>query len=168
VITISVAVVGVPIAIAWIGNLRINLTPSEPLGLWRIEPMDRAANIGDLIFICPPQTSVFAAARDRGYLRAGLCPAWVAPLIKMVAATSGQHVTVTTSVVIDNRPLANSNVRARDGAGRPLAPWSGGTIPPGHLYLHSPLTGSYDSRYFGPVPETGVLGRARPILTFDP
>ncbi|MFZ1812823.1 MAG: conjugal transfer protein TraF, partial [Rhizobiaceae bacterium] len=32
----------------------------------------------------------------------------------------------------------------------------------------SDFAGSYDSRYFGPIPGTGLLGRARPVLTFDP
>jgi len=47
-------------------------------------------------------------------------------------------------------------------------PWSGGVVPLGHLYLHSSFVGSYDSRYFGPVPAEGVLGRAVPVITFGP
>ncbi|MCK1326662.1 S26 family signal peptidase [Bradyrhizobium sp. 156] len=40
-------------------------------------------------------------------------------------------------------------------------------VPPGHLSLHSPFAGSYDSRYFGPVPSAGLLGLARPLLTLS-
>ncbi|MBB4116372.1 type IV secretory pathway protease TraF [Rhizobium sp. BK226] len=47
-------------------------------------------------------------------------------------------------------------------------PYAGGIVPPGYLFLHSSFEGSYDSRYFGPVPDAGILGLARPVFTFDP
>lgn len=150
------------------GGLRLNPTPSHPLGLWRIVPLDRPATIGDLVFVCPPRNVVFEQAAARGYLRRGLCPGWVGPLIKIVAAGEGQMIGIGRSVVIDGRPLANSDLRSVDGEGRALTPWSGGVVPAGHLYLHSDFVGSYDSRYFGPVSAEGVLGRAVPVLTFGP
>jgi conjugative transfer signal peptidase TraF len=156
------------VAISGWGGLRLNLTPSHPLGLWRIEPLDRPAAIGDLVFVCPPRSAAFEQAAARGYLRRGLCPGWVGPLIKIVAAGEGQRVAVGRSVTIDGQPLEHSDVRVVDGEGRALVPWSGGVVPPGHLYLHSSFVGSYDSRYFGPVPAEGVLGRAEPVLTVDP
>ena len=156
------------VAIGGWGGLRFNLTPSYPLGLWRIVPLDRAATVGDLVFVCPPRNAVFEQAAARGYLRRGLCPGWVGPLIKMVAAREGQHIEVGRSVSIDGQPLEHSDVRSIDGEGRALVPWSGGVVPLGHLYLHSSFVGSYDSRYFGPVPAEGVLGRAVPVITFGP
>ncbi|SSC64684.1 conjugative transfer signal peptidase TraF [Ciceribacter selenitireducens] len=156
------------ITAAAVGGYRQNLTPSEPLGLWRIEALRRSAEIGDLVFVCPPATAMFEEARRRGYLRRGLCVGGFAPLIKTVAALPGQHVEITDHVAIDGRPLAASVVRKADGEGRTLTPYPGGTVPPGHLYLHSSFASSYDSRYFGPVPDCGLLGLARPILTFDP
>ncbi len=155
-------------AIATVGGYRLNLTPSEPLGLWRIEVLRRSAEIGDLVFVCPPATAMFEEARRRGYLRRGLCGRGFAPLIKTVAALSGQHVEVTDHVVIDGRSLAASAVRKTDGEGRTITPYPGGIVPAGHLYLHSSFASSYDSRYFGTVPDSGLLGLARPILTFDP
>ncbi len=150
------------------GGLRLNLTPSHPLGLWRIVPPDRAAAVGDLVFVCPPRNAVFEQAAARGYLRRGLCSGWVGPLIKIVAAAEGQRVEVGRSVAIDGQPLEHSDVRVVDGKGRALAPWPGGVIPTGYLYLHSSFVGSYDSRYFGPVPAEGVLGRAVSVLTLGP
>ena len=151
----------------WAG-FRLNLTPSHPLGLWRIAPLDRPVAVGDLVFVCPPRNAVFEQAAARGYLRRGLCPGWVGPLIKMVAARERQRVEVGRSVVIDGRSLGYSDVRLIDGEGRALTSWSGGVVPPGHLYLHSSFAGSYDSRYFGLVPAVGVLGRAELVLTFGP
>ena len=156
------------IAVAAIGGYRLNLTPSEPLGLWRIEALRRSAEIGDFVFVCPPATAMFEEARRRGYLRRGLCVGGFAPLIKMVAALPGQHVKITDHVAIDGRSLAASTVRKTDGEGRTLTPYPGGIVPSGHLYLHSSFASSYDSRYFGSVPDSGLLGLARPILTLDP
>ncbi|TCA32850.1 conjugative transfer signal peptidase TraF [Rhizobium leguminosarum bv. viciae] len=155
-------------ATGFTGGYRLNLTPSEPLGLWRIDPPHRPIQLGDLVFICPPVNVKFEQARRRGYLRRGLCVGGVAPLIKSVVALPGQHVEIAGHVVIDGTVLASSAVHDRDGEGRVLVPHPGGVVPPGTLFLHSSFASSYDSRYFGPVPDSGLLGLARPIITFDP
>ncbi|EHH03547.1 conjugal transfer pilin processing protease TraF [Agrobacterium tumefaciens CCNWGS0286] len=155
-------------ATAFTGGYRLNLTPSEPLGLWRIEELQRPVAVGDLVFFCPPATSMFAEGWRRGYLRRGPCAGGVAPLIKTVAALTGQRIEITDHVLIDGRPLPASSVRGRDGEGRTLTPSPGGIVPPHHLFLHSSFASSYDSRYFGPVPDSGLLGLARPVFTFDP
>jgi len=160
-------VVGIVIA-GWCAGLRLNMTPSYPRGLWRIEALDRPAAVGDLVFICPPDTAAFERAFDRGYIRRGLCAGGLSPLIKTVAAVGGQQVDVADQVSIDGRSLPSSIVHHADAAGRPLSPFAGGVVPAGELFLHSDFAGSYDSRYFGPIPSSGVLGLARPILTFGP
>lgn len=151
-----------------VGGYRLNLTSSEPLGLWRIEAFSRPVHAGDLVFICPPRTTVFQQALQRGYLRRGLCDGGVAPLIKTVAALPGQQVEITDQVNIDGQPIEASTVRGKDGEGRELTPDPGGIVPSGYLFLHSSFASSYDSRYFGPVPDSRLLGLAQPILTFDP
>ena len=155
-------------ATAFTGGYRLNLTPSEPIGLWRIKKVQRPVAIGDLVFLCPPTTAVFEEARRRGYLRRGLCPSGFAPLIKTVAALPGQRVDISDYVHIDGHPLPASSVSGRDGEGRALTSDRGGVVPPHHLFLHSSFASSYDSRYFGPVPDSGLLGLARPVFTFDP
>lgn len=161
------AIVAIAVA-GWIGGYRINFTPSYPLGLWRIEALKRSAANGDLVFICPPPTPAFTIALERGYIRRGLCPGWFSPLIKTVVATEGQSVDIGEHVSVDGKPIAHSEVRRSDAEGRALSAWHGGTVPPGHLYLHSDFAGSYDSRYFGPIPASGLLGRAVPVFTVDP
>ncbi|MET3648626.1 hypothetical protein [Phyllobacterium ifriqiyense] len=71
---------------AWFCEFRFNLTPSEPLGLWRIILLNRPARNGDLVFVCPPESTLFHKALERGYLRRGLCRGGYAPLIKSVVA----------------------------------------------------------------------------------
>jgi conjugative transfer signal peptidase TraF len=154
--------------VGFISGLRVNLTPSYPLGLWRIEPLARDLAVGDRIFICPPLDPAFELARERGYLGHGLCPGWFSPLIKTVVAVAGQNVVIARDIAIDGARLPHSSVRFADGAGRPLSPTAGGIVPNGQLFLFSEFAGSYDSRYFGPIPAAGVLGLAHPLLVLDP
>lgn len=155
-------------ALGWFGGLRINLTPSEPIGLWRIVPLDRPVAAGDLVFVCPPPGPITDFGLERGYFRSGSCPAGVAPLIKTVVALAGARIDVGAEVAIDGVAVSRSQPSPRDGTGRPLTTWPGGIVPAGQIFLHSPFAGSYDSRYFGPLPLSGLLGLARPVLTIDP
>lgn len=150
------------------GGLRINITPSEPLGLWRVVALDRRPAVGDLVFICPPETNAMREARQRGYLRSGLCPGGFAPLIKTVIATEGQKVEIGSTVRVDGVAITNSAGSKFDGKGRPLAAFRGGIVPAGSVFLHSSFVGSYDSRYFGPLPVSGILGLAQEVLTYAP
>lgn len=165
VVSIAAAAFACFFAAGWWGGLRINFTPSYPLGLWRIEPLGRPVAVGDLIFICAPEIPAFDLAFKRGYVWPGMCPGGRGPLIKMVVATAGQHVEIGRTVIIDGQPLAHSEIRGVDADGRALDRSSGGIVPAGELFLHSDFVGSYDSRYFGPIPASGLLGFARPILT---
>ncbi|AGS24596.1 conjugative transfer signal peptidase TraF [Rhizobium etli] len=167
-LALAASFVGGGVAAAIVGGFRINLTPSEPLGLWRIVALDRPAARGDLVFICPPQTIAMREARERGYLRSGTCPGGVAPLIKTVIAVAGQHVEIDAGVTIDGRLVPSSDLAERDGSGRPMKPFPGGIVPDESVFLHSPFRGSYDSRYFGPLPASGILGLAQPVLTYAP
>lgn len=150
------------------GGLRLNLTPSYPLGIWRIEPLDREAVVGDLVFICPPTTPAFVLGVERGYLPTGLCPGGTGPLIKNVVAVAGQVVCIENAIVIDGVELPNSGVRSTDAEDRPLSPFASGQVPPGSVFLHSPFGGSYDSRYFGPLPADGILGLAASVFVLAP
>lgn len=168
IVVASLAILAMLVGVDLFAGLRINLTPSYPLGLWRIEPLDHDVAVGDLIFICPPQVAAFVTARERGYLGHGLCPGWFSPLIKTVVAVADQRVVIDGSITVDGIRLAHSFVRPIDGEGRALAPDAGGIVPTGQLFLFSEYVGSYDSRYFGPIPAAGVLGLAQPLLVLDP
>ncbi|ARQ13581.1 conjugal transfer signal peptidase protein TraF (plasmid) [Rhizobium etli] len=165
---LAASIVAGSVAAAMVGGFRINMTPSEPLGLWRIVELNRPASLGDLVFICPPQTTVMQEATERGYLRSGTCTGGVAPLIKTVIAIAGQHVEIGAGVTIDGRPVPFSDLAERDGNGRPMKRFPGGVVPNESVFLHSPFRSSYDSRYFGPLPTSGILGLAQPVLTYAP
>jgi conjugative transfer signal peptidase TraF len=149
------------------GGFRINLTPSQPIGIWRIVPEGRPVGHGDVVFACPPMNPVMIEARRRGYLRSGLCPGGVAPVIKTVVAVAGQSVSIGEVIVIDGGVLAHSRLLGSDVKGRSLAADPGGVLPAGFVHLHSDYPGSFDSRYFGPVARTNILGRAQEVWTFE-
>jgi conjugative transfer signal peptidase TraF len=168
VISAGLAVLSGIFAAGAVAGYRINMTPSEPLGLWRIRPLERPVAAGDLVFICPPATSQFVEARGRGYLRRGLCPAGVAPLIKTIIATEGQRIAIGEDVRIDGQRVPKSRVVRVDGKGRVLGAYAGGIVPAGNVFLYSPYSASWDSRYFGPIPASGILGLAQQVLTYAP
>lgn len=97
--------------IGLVGGIRLNLTPSERLGIWRIETLSRGPLVRDLVFICPPSTPPFEEAWQRGYLRRGLCAGGFAPLIKTIAALPGQRIAIGDTVKIDGAVLGASRVR---------------------------------------------------------
>ena len=104
----------------------------------------------------PPDAAALAA--QRGYL-----PARV-PLLKRVGAVAPQHVCVFDALVwIDGVPVAA--VRSADRLDRPLPSWPQcRQLRPGELFLLSSTNpASFDSRYFGPVSASAVIGIAHPV-----
>ena len=70
-------------------------------------------------------------------------------------------------VTVNGRSVQGTAQLSRDSAGRPLKPVPAGAYPvaPGEVWLlsgHDPR--SFDSRYFGPVPESSVQGVTRPLM----
>jgi type IV secretory pathway protease TraF len=97
----------------------------------------------------------------RGYL------APQTPLLKPVAALAGDEVCVAATGVQINRTW-QAPVATVDTAGRPLPSWWGCvTLGADEVFLLSTQHAqSLDSRYFGPVPVTRLLGRATPVWTW--
>jgi conjugative transfer signal peptidase TraF len=133
-----------------------NPSASAPIGLYRVVagPVGR----GDWVLVRPPE-DVAELAAARGYLPLGV------PLVKRVAARAGDTVCARKGALFINgqevaRPLV------WDRAGRPMLRWSGcRSLGAEELFLLLPPPDSFDSRYFGPVPRTLVIGRLAPLWT---
>ncbi|TPI78535.1 S26 family signal peptidase [Mesorhizobium sp. B2-8-9] len=137
-----------------------NASASAPIGLYRTEP-GRALGVGDLAVVVPPEPLAGFLA-DRGYLPRGI------PLLKHVLALGGESVCGQgTAIVAHGRTYGYA--RERDSRGRPLPIWKGcRMLVDGEVFLMNwGAADSFDSRYFGPLPDTTVVGRAVPILTTD-
>jgi conjugative transfer signal peptidase TraF len=164
--TVAGAVLGV-FAVAQAAGLRVNATPSMPTGLWMVTATSLSPGRGEIIVECLPDSGPAREAFHRGYIAAGSCPGGTEPLVKPIAAISGDVVAVSAAgIAVNNSPIANTAPLGRDDAGRPLEPVPAGLyrVPPGELWLlsgHDPR--SFDSRYFGAVPIAGVRGTARAI-----
>lgn len=153
-----------------IAGYRINLTPSMPLGIWKKSTI---VHRGSYVAAClPPDTGAAQLAVERGYLPAGQCPGGFAPLLKQIVAIPGDTVTLTDEQVwINEILLRDSRVLSEDSAGRPLVPYPRGTyqVPPNEYWLFATnLPQSFDSRYFGPVPESSILNSLVPVAIHQP
>jgi conjugative transfer signal peptidase TraF len=145
-------------------GLRVNLTPSLPLGLYQ-----RSAQ-GGLVEFCPP-AEAGALAAARGYRARGVCPDGHVPLIKPVIAGVGDEVGIDRrGIRVNGRALPNTQAHRVDHQGRPLVPWPAGRyrVAEGTLWVASGWNdGSFDSRYFGPIPTDTVRARLAPLWTVE-
>lgn len=162
----TVAIVGIFAAVAC--GVRLNVTPSVPTGLY-LQKSPGAIERGQLVVTClDPANEATADAIARGYLPAGDCPGGVAPLLKPVAAMPGDRITLTaTGLAVNGVVLPGTVPRVADPQGRPLPqPPSSYTVPAGSVLLLVGRSGSFDGRYFGPVPVAGIRAQAAPLLLF--
>ncbi|MEW6628984.1 MAG: S26 family signal peptidase [Pseudomonadota bacterium] len=149
-------------AVAWLSpqpRLLWNASASAQIGLYRLYPGDAPID-GDMVAY-RPSTALARLMANRHYLPDGV------PLLKHVAARPGATICRRDAVVtIDGRMVATA--RATDSHGRPLPVWRGcRVLRADQLFLLNPAPDSLDGRYFGPVPASGLIGRATPILTRD-
>lgn len=149
------------LAVVWLGGVRINLTGSLPVGLYRVTETRPVR--GAIVLVClPPGVADFA--RDRGYVpRGGSCAGGMAPVGKPVFALPGDVVTVTPAALLLNGvPAVNSKPLPADRHGRPLPRLRTGrhVVRAGELWLLSGYSRfSFDSRYFGAVPAANIRAR---------
>lgn len=145
-------------------RLIYNPTDSVAVGWYRVEVLDhgaaslpRSLSVDSFVLVpLPAEASTLAV--QRGYL-----PLHV-PLLKRVGAVSPQQVCITDGVVrIDGVPVAT--VLTADRMGRLLSSWQHcRRLEPGELFLLSTTNpASFDSRYFGPIAASNVIGVAHPV-----
>ena len=150
----------------WLAGLKFNLTGSMPVGVYRLArtPPKR----GEIVLACLP-VAVAEFAKARGYVHRGNCPGDTAPVGKPILAVEGDFVFVSANgLEITGQPVPNSKALQRDSHGRLLPRLAPGLyrVRPKELWVvssHSPL--SFDSRYFGPISISLLVGIARPVWT---
>jgi conjugative transfer signal peptidase TraF len=150
-------------------GLRISLTDSAaPAGIYRIVH-GVSVERGELVGACLPP-SIAQEGLARGYLSKGDCPGGAEPVAKIIGALPGDILEVQPGwVSVDGTTFADSAVAARDSIGRPLQHVSWGThqVAPSEVWLFGFNNArSWDARYFGPVPLSGVRGVLQPILAW--
>lgn len=152
-------------------GLIINITPSLPVGIYKLSPISRLHR-GEYVSICPPDTAPFRLARRAGYVPKGPCPGDYLPLMKPIAGLPGDQIVVgVQGIAVNGAHIPLSRAYSRDGAGRALPRIAPGsyTVRPGEVWLVSHYNDrSFDSRYFGAVQIDRLKGSTAPVLTWGP
>jgi conjugative transfer signal peptidase TraF len=133
-----------------------NASASVPIGLYAIHPAGRLT-AGEILVV-RPQAALAQFMAARGYLALGV------PLIKHVAALPGQIICrLGRTITVDGIVVAEA--LDRDARGRELPAWQGcRSVETGEVFLlNTDVPDSFDGRYFGPVPNSTIIGSATPV-----
>ncbi|MGQ5315353.1 S26 family signal peptidase [Xanthomonas arboricola pv. corylina] len=157
-------------ALAWaafvspLPRLTYNPSDSVAVGWYRVETLDHRHGllphplpVGSIVLTRLPADAA-ALAAQRGYLPTHI------PLLKRVGAVASQHVCIVAGQVrIDGVPVAAA--LPADRLGRPLPSLQlCRRLEPGELFLLSVTNpASFDSRYYGPVSASAMIGVAHPV-----
>jgi conjugative transfer signal peptidase TraF len=134
-----------------------NLSSSLPRGLYLLERGALPAR-GSIVS-CPPPPGASRLIEARGYLPAG------SALLKILVGLPGDFVQVAAAGVFVNG-WALGPVPVADRLGRTLEPFPlSRRLREGEAFVATGSPGSFDGRYFGPVP-LSTLVVARPLWTY--
>jgi conjugative transfer signal peptidase TraF len=137
-----------------------NASKSAPIGLYHVQPVGTLF-VTTLVVVIPPEPLATFLSQG-GYLPHGV------PLLKRIVALAGQSVCRDElSISVDGIEIGAA--RERDRRGRMLPVWQGcRTVANGEVFLMNwDEPASLDSRYFGPIPKSAIIGRAEPLWTFE-
>lgn len=153
------------IAVFAVAGLRINVTDSLPVGLYRITSEPRASYVAFCL-----EGTASRLSLQRGYRPSGSCPDGGAPLLKSVVAMAGDHVRLSDAgIAVNNILLSNTAPLHQDRRGRLLEPWTFGDylVSDGMVWVASTYNPfSYDSRYYGPIRSKQILYSLKSVLIF--
>jgi conjugative transfer signal peptidase TraF len=137
----------------------INFTDSIPEGLYLVT--NGGAGRGDYTIIT--DHAILKRARERGYLEKGVF------IGKKIGGIPGDTVIETRrGVFINGRKIPFSKPLHRDSQGRRLYPvYACYLLGAGQYFLISENPRGYDSRYFGPVPQSGLRYHLYRVITFN-
>lgn len=152
-------------------NLMPSMAPSAVTsGGYGLTKSSLALQRGQVVLMCLPD-SVAQMAYERDYIASGKCKGGVAPVGKHIIALAGDRVKFSDEgVYVNGHLVPDSAPYAADGAGRELPQMRTSDnvyLADGELVVLNSFAGSFDSRYFGAVPLTQVIGTLSPVLVFS-
>lgn len=151
----------------WIMGVRVNLSGSEPIGLYALQN-DKPVRHGSLVEACIPDP-YRKLAFDRGYLKGGGVCGGVDPVLKTVVAVPGDIVDVENAwLSVNGTRIAKTARLFRDSQGRSVPMiLPGKRMATGYWLIATSKRNSWDSRYWGEVQREMILGVATPIITWS-
>ncbi len=163
-IVTSLTAIGLLSTLAFALGVRVNLTPSLPIGLYVADAR------GSLVEFCPPGNAGEVSA-VRGYRELGVCADHHAPLLKPIVARVGDQVAIDAQgISVNGAALPNTQAQSLDHRRRPLQAYRAGnyTVAPGTVWVASTWNdGSFDSRYFGPIRIEAVRSTLVPLWVLE-
>jgi conjugative transfer signal peptidase TraF len=164
-------VIALAVAALQRSHIRINFTASMPMGIYSLSPLPpNSVRRGMLVAACAPARAA-GLGLQRGYLAVGHCAHNTELLLKSVAATAGDDVSVTSvGVTVNGCLLPLSRPIAQDRSGRQLSSWPTGyyRLASRQVWLYAASARSWDSRYWGPVSVDTIVSEAAPLFVFRP
>jgi conjugative transfer signal peptidase TraF len=153
------------VSIGGLLGFRVNVSGSEPLGIWRVHNLTSGIHRGDYVSFCAP-------VGWYPFLETGDCPNGAKPFLKQIAGVPGDRVEEDESGVRINGRLL------KDSSPLPYSIHDHVALPQwrGHLTLHPDTywvygTGwpsrSFDSRYWGPLPGRLIHAIAQPVWVWN-
>ena len=149
-------------------NAWINVSSSLPIGIYLIKKNISDPQKGDLVLSCIP--SFYAnLAFERGYLTSGKCHNKIAPVGKYVAATAGDRVETTPEgIYINKKLIKNSQTQAKDALGREIFRQNiNRVLQANEILLLNEKKNSFDSRYFGVIDTSLLIGKLEALAVID-
>jgi len=165
--SLGVGVVGftvVAVLAVWTGY-RLNPSSSAPVGIWKISENSPAELVvGEYVLICPPEHEVLSNLLHQGRMWKGRCDSGTVPFIKEVAASKGGAFRVSDEgVFIDEKLIPQTAPYPWEN----LIPAKPSIIGAGEFVaIQTMHVGSIDSRYFGPLKVSDVIGVIEPVWIF--
>ncbi|MBQ5469717.1 MAG: conjugative transfer signal peptidase TraF [Acetobacter sp.] len=150
-------------------GLRINTSPSIPIGIYRItsEPI----KVGNYVLLCPENKEPFITAQKRGYIGTGYCPGGLGYMFKRVAALPNDIITTTANgMQINGKLYPDSKPFKHDALNRVLPVWHATQtrLKAGEVVLMTQGDkNSFDARYFGPLPQQQIISVVQPVLIWQ-
>jgi len=166
------AIIGLSVMALWTGlhiaGARFNPSKSVAQGLyWQVnQPIEKGA----YVLVCPPNTAIFQLAKQRGYLTGGFCEHHYSGMMKWVAASTGDEITISqTGIQVNGELLPHSKPLKTDPGGRPMPQivLNAYRLKENELLLIGDVSpASFDSRYFGLIDRAQIKGVVKPVWTW--
>jgi type IV secretory pathway protease TraF len=147
----SLLVIPLGLLVGATAYVQLNISPSLPLGLYRLHPVARPLTRGTLVIVHVPGWS-----------------AHTRPFLKPVAAVAGEWVCRVGPALVSHGEDYGPVYEAWRGDPLPsaIAADTCATVPPGHVFLATAAPSSLDSRYYGPVAVGQIAATATPLGTW--
>ena len=138
-----------------------------PIGFYEAVK-EKIIHRGDLVSVCLP-INIAQEGLSRHYLKHGSCPSDVIPVLKKVVAVPGDTVDLTNRFMTVNNLMYPAAYQAKDHLNKPVKIFIQDGIykhiQTYWLYGANDSTHSWDSRYYGGVSKSNIIGVFKPLLT---